>query len=587
MTSLFNSLWNYRPKNVDRIVIFQHTVSITVLAIIALISYLTFYAPILHSDDWSLILGRWYSGNLKWFDLAAQRPLQKARLVVLYSIFGLNVHAFYAVLWTLNVLNAVQLYFLLLRFIPKNKPIAFSIAAIVLVYPADLTHMWLTMVNIRTVVFLTLLYAHLLLIYADKGYRTALWGALLSLGISFGMYEGQLGITMAWCMLVILMKKPKTWKRWLALSLPLAVGVGFVLWRLLAFTILEIGNTHGYFDRFDPTPVVIITRLLSGYRLMIWSWMEPLNRTFGLNGPLSMVIILSGITILGYIAYVIGRIFHRFRGQYLTEEEHLDQIRRFLLMVIIGPIFIAAGYVPVIAFFEPSTFFQTASRINLFASLGAAVTIAGLLTLVVLLLKIKWTQRQVNWVALSALTPFIILGVMVQIQVQYDDRAAWMEQKQIWHQLFELAPDLKDKTSVYFLLSEREDQDSLQTRKRLPLAGSWEIETALNMLYGKRDLSGDVFVRELLHMAGGLLLKEVLLNEGVKNRFTGKITPYDNALFVTYDRNLGQLTIIEDLSAEDLVDFPVPTYRPYERIIETPTRHVELRWLVGATTNPP
>lgn len=41
--------------------------------------------------------------------------------------------------------------------------------------------------------------------------------------------------------------------------------------------------------------------------------------------------------------------------------------------------------------------------------------------------------------------------------------------------------------------------------------------------------------------------------------------------------------MIEDLRAERQVDFPVPDYAPYDRIIETPTTRLESRWLVGGT----
>lgn len=588
MASLFGGLGNYWPKNVNRSLLRQHTASITILTIIGLISYGIFYAPILYNDDWSYMVGRWYSGTMQLFDLAELRPFQKAPFVILYGIFGLNIHAFYSVFWALNILAAVQLYFLMREFIPKNGPIAIGIAAIFLVYPADFTHMWVSQLHNRLAVVLTFMYAHLLLTYAHNGRRFVLWISLLSLIVSFALYESQFGIAMLWCLLLILINKNR-WRNRPGLVLPMVIGALFVLWRTVGYSMLEIRDSYQYIDRVQLTPIVIITRFIIGFRAMIWAWLEPLMQAFGLNGGQAMVIIFSAITIAGSLALVLSRTIHKLQNDYLTEKDYLNQIRSFILMVAIGPLFIAAGYVPIITVFEPTTFFQTGSRINGFALPGATVTTVGFLALVVLLLKRKWKQQEINFVGIAMLIPLVFLGTMVQAQIQYDDRVAWEKQKQIWHQLFELAPDLKGGTGVYFVLSETRNQEpSLNvTEQRLPVNASWEVGAALNILYGRHDLKGDVFVRELLYMADDFLLNELFLREGIRNYFTDEITPYEDALFVTYDNNLGQLSIIEDLEAEGLVSFPVPGYRPYERIINTPTRHVQLRWLVGSTANPP
>jgi len=588
MTSLSNGLGNYWPKNVNRSLVVQHAASITMLAVIGLISYGIFYAPILYNDDWSYMVGRWYSGTMKLFDLAELRPFQKAPFAILYGIFGLNIHAFYSVFWFLNILAAVQLYFLMREFIPKSGPLAFGIAAIFLVYPADFTHMWVSQLHNRLAVVLTFMYAHLLITYAHNGRRFALWISLLSLIVSFTLYESQFGIVMLWCLLLILVNKNR-WRTRLSLLLPLVIGALFVLWRTVGYSMLEIKDNYQYSNRVQLTPIVIITRFVIGFRAMIWAWLEPLMQAFGLNGGQAMIVILLAITIAGLLTLIISRTTHKLPNDYLTEKEYLDQIRSFILMMVIGSLFIAAGYVPIITVFEPTTFFQTGSRVNGFALPGAAVTTVGFLALVILLLKRKWKQQEINFVGMTMLIPLVFLGTMVQAQIQYDDRVVWEKQKQIWHQLFELAPDLKGETGVYFVLSDTRNQvPSLNvTEQRLPVNASWEVGAALNILYGRHDLKGDVFVRELLHMADDFLLDQLLLREGIKNLVTDEITPYENALFVTYDNNLGQLAIIEDLEAEDLVSFPVPGYRPYERIINTPTSHQELRWLVGAATNSP
>lgn len=560
-----------RQNRIDKSTLLRQGLPIIILVIIAIISYTIFYAPILYSDDWSLIIGRWYNGNLTWFDSAEQRPFLKAPLVVLYGIFGLNVQAFYAILWTLNVIAAIQLYFLILRLTSMNVSIAFAIAAMILVYPADFTHMWLTMIMIRSVVVVILMYAYLLLVYSDTGSGWVLVGALLCLVLPFGIYEGQLGVTITWAIFLALKKRASGWRKWPILLLPGIIGGLFLLSRAFGYSVVGGEDSNHYFEHVQVTPGVIVIRLIMGYRIMVWAWVEPIMHSLGLNRWQAVLGFLLVITFSGFLAYVIHQAFHKLNSRPLIPQQHLDQLRFFMWMMVIGSVFIAAGYIPFIAIFMP-TLFPLGSRVNLFALMGGAVTIVSLLTVMSLVFGRK--QSQINFITLAAAAPLIILGTLVQVQVQRDDRTTWEEQKQIWHELFILAPDLKDGTSVRFVISDNKPQASSLNRNelRLPLFGNWDVGTGLNMLYGKHSLHGDVAIKELF------------LVEGIKEYYHDTVIPYDRALVVAYDRGSKQLRIIEDLAAENLVDFPVSNYAPYERIIETPTVKTDFRWLVGGTT---
>ena len=561
-----------RHKNINKQAMLRHTYPVVILMVIALISYWTFYAPILYSDDWSLMVGRWYFGNLNWFDLTDLRPLLKARLTVLYGIFGLNIHAFYIVLWLLNVLNVIQLYLLVVRFIPKHIPIALSIGAIALIYPADFTHMWLTMIQIRTVVLLALLYAHLLLIYADTGRRIALWAALLCLLVSFGMHEGQLGVAMAWSLLVTLMHRNRPWQSWLPLLLPLVIGLAFIVWQVLGTSVLGIRNNYRYVNDIVLTPTVIIGRLLKGFQIMVWAWVEPLMLAFDLTILVVIGSLLFAMMFCSGLIYLAGRIYpDKLERVRLTHNQQVAQLHVFLMMMLVGTVFIAPGYVPVVALFQPSLF-PIGSRVNLFPSMGAAVTLVSLITVVVMIFWRK--QPQINLMVLAAIVPLVVLGSMVQLQVQYDNRTLWEEQKKVWHEFFDLVPDLKDGTVVYFIFAEPEHQTPglYRTKRPHPLRGAGDVGAALNILYGKYDLSADVITEELL------------LKAGVKVYYSSEITPYDHIILVVYDGNPRRIRIVEDLEAEGLVNFPVPTYAPYEHIVKTPTTRGDLRWLVGAKT---
>ena len=558
-------------KLINRHSLFLYALPISALVVIAVIAYGIFYAPILYSDDWSLVLGRWYSGNFEWLDTSEQRPFLKVLLIVLYGIFGLNIKAFYAILWILNVIAAIQLYFLMLRLTSKNVSVAFAIAAIILIYPADFTHMWLTMITIRFIVVLTLLYAYLWLVYSDTESKWALSGASLCLVLPLGTYEGQVGVTMTWAVFLALKKRAGGWRKWPILLLPAVIGGLFLLWRGAGYSVVGAEDSNHYFNYVQLTPGIIINRLIMGYRIMVWAWVEPLMQSLGLNRWQAVLGLLLIITVCGFLASVIQRVYHKLQSdEYLTQQRHLDQLRLFMWVTFIGSVFIGPGYIPFIAIFMP-TLFPLGSRLNLFALMGATVAIVALLAVVALILKRK--QSQINFMILATAAPLIILGTLTQAQVQRDDRLVWEEQKHMWHELFALAPDFKDGTSVHFIIPDNASQASLLNRNklRLPLRGAWDVGTGLNMLYGKHSLRGDIAV------------KESFLPGGIKAYYTDSITAYDQALIVAYDRDSKQLRIVEDLEAENLVDFPVTNYAPYEHIIETPTSQTSFRWLVEIT----
>jgi len=570
---LFARMKTYDWKKFNRRELLFHLGALAALAVIAVVAYGYFYKPILHSDDWSVILGRWYANKLNWFNLAEQRPLLMARFKVLYGLFGLDIHAFYLVLWTLNLLNVVLVYFLSQRFFAKNIAVAFSIAAVALVYPSDLTHMWLIMINVRTVVLLILLYVYLLSIYAEDAHWITLWMALLCLLLTFGMYEGQLGIAMVWPLLLLLIKPQRSWSKRLGLLLPLVLGILFILWRTVGYAVFEIEYAdHGNEELLQLEPIVILSRLLRGYRLMLWAWLDPLTQAFGLAGWQVAMILLIAVIIFIFLGYVAVQGFFGRKERYLTQEQHSNQLRRFMLAMFIGPVIIGAAYFPSIVFFRP-TLFQLHTRLNIFPLIGASVTIVALLGIIASLLSRK--QKQINGMVFSGVIPLIFLGTLVQAQVQYDDGVAWEEQKKIWHQLFELVPDFKDDAHIVIILSENRGQIPSLNRngQRLPFAGGWDIGAGLNMLYGRYDLSGD------------LATSESFLPEGVIAYYGDVVKPYDQVVVLTYDGDPKQLTIIEDLAAENLAQTPNLDYRPYERITNVPTTRVQFRWLVGSETD--
>jgi hypothetical protein len=193
----------------------------------------------------------------------------------------------------------------------------------------------------------------------------------------------------------------------------------------------------------------------------------------------------------------------------------------------------------------------------------------------IIVLYFKRRQPEIDMMVAAIVIPLILLGIAIQLQVRYDDRTSWNEQKQMWHEFFDLAPDLKDGTIVYFIFPDDGEKEASLNRnkRRTPLHGAGDVGAALNILYGRHSLQGDVTT------------PDSLLRDGVKNQYTGQITSYDSTIFMVFEGHPKRLRMIEDLQAEGLTTFDVPIYKPHEHIIQIPTTQTQYRWLVAAETN--
>lgn len=562
----------------------------TVLFLIAIgvMSFVLFYAPAIYSDDWSSFVKPMVDGNAPWLDWAARRPLEYAPRRLLSELFGLNVPISHIVLGTLNVLAAIQFYFLLLRFFPKKTVVASVSAAIFLVVPVDYTRTWLTMIHIRIVLCLLFLFAWLMSDYVEKGRPVALLGALFVLGFSLGMYEAQLGLALAWCVWLVLSERKIEWKRRIAVLSPFLFALLFAVWR--TFGVTQAGISDSYLGEMQISPVVILGRLMLGFKVLVWGWTEPLRRAFGFNGNwLPMLLLLLSVAIFELGFFFLDRrrssdAGFRFRGW-----QQFEEIRALVVLFGLGIVLIVAGYIPISFLYEPNLD-GLVSRVNLFALPGASLALVSVLYGSALIMARH--QRQVRLLLLAGSVPLIALGFLTQVWVQHDIRGAWVEQKQIWAEMFDLVPNLTDDTMVCFVLQGYQDRVGFANWRRTPLSANWEVAAALQVLYGNDSLWGEVLFPDLETHG-----EAILVEDGVINPWTGKKIPYDRALFVLYNGDTGHLSVVDDVQSELSVTWPTPTYAPYERItgsdsaesppVEEQSPDLAWRWLVetSATAN--
>ncbi|MEZ4683730.1 MAG: hypothetical protein R2932_56925 [Caldilineaceae bacterium] len=139
-------------------------------------------------------------------------------------------------------------------------------------------------------------------------------------------------------------------------------------------------------------------------------------------------------------------------------------------------------------------------------------------------------RTQITLLLLCTAVPFIIIGLVTQATVQYHNRVAWVEQQQIWQELFTLAPDFQDDTMVLLILPGYQDRVGFQSWRRTPLTASWELSSALRLLYNNFTLNGDVYFLDT-----DLLIEPKLTVEGIYSGDTESATAYRQTVALLFD----------------------------------------------------
>ncbi|HZY41455.1 MAG TPA: hypothetical protein VFF59_05580, partial [Anaerolineae bacterium] len=269
--------------------------SAAILLLIAAVTYTPVYRPIIFSDDWSYFVLPMAQRSLSWFDAADRRPLIDAPAMILQALVGLNIDGFYVIAWLVTIAIGWQLYWVLQQLLPQRRAIALLVAALTLIYPADLSQMWLTHTLVGRVAWLMTLWAMSGLILFLERRNYAYLAAATGLAVVAPLlYEAALGMLLALCALLAIWsdKAPWRYRRWVLL--PAVLNAAYMLWRSLGYKIVGIDDP--YLTEITLDAGRLIDRMILGFKSLLWGWTEPVRS--GLSLPSNL---LAGILIVATI----------------------------------------------------------------------------------------------------------------------------------------------------------------------------------------------------------------------------------------------------------------------------------------------
>jgi hypothetical protein len=454
------------------------------LAFAVVLAYGPYLNGSVYADDW-YIIWRLYSDPgwvLAGPDIA--RPLEYAVFSVAEHFLGISPLAWRLLLLVLHWISGCLLYTLLIRLFPAHRWSALACALLFLVYPSVLTHTWLAFMNPVAVACLVLLYAHLLLRYVQRGSVGALAAALVLLLVQLLMYEAQLGLVIAWALLVLFVSTAPVQRRLTAAAATLLICIPYTAWR--AYMALQVANSAVKYSLGESMSAeTLLHRLIAALKVQVWAWSEPLHSHLPAAATgILLLSLLAAVTVAGLLGYLWQRAQARGGRLYLQWPSWKTSI-----LAAVGVLLMVIGYLPALVYWD-ATLDGVLTRINYFPAIGAAVAIVACLNLAA---EAFTKQRQAReYLVMAAALPLISLGILTQVETGAHAAAAWQEQQDLWVQLQQAAPDLAPHSSVYVVMPQCTDRFGFVNYRRSPLLDSHDVTMALRVLYGDDTLSGDV-----------------------------------------------------------------------------------------------
>lgn len=446
-------------------------------------------SPALYSDDWVQVIHGPLVNEPRIFDIFDNRPMRMAPFYFQYQLLGLNVQSYYWLLALSHLLIALALFTFLSLFDRfRRHHFALIVTLLFMVYPTDYSRMWLNHWHYSSAFLVFAIAALLFARFAHLGGWPKLLIAIVGLFASLLIYEGHLGLVLLLGLVLVFgARGPVPRKRVVLLSIVI-VSATVGAWRIFGQQWFGI-ESYGL-DRLVVDAETIVARVSLGLKItLVWGWsttvsnLVPWLRGNNIGSILMLLLVIGGVWMTLRVASMIGPT-HDKLGLAVDDRKEIAQ---FSLVALLGLVVLVAGYFPVVTVYQPNLS-DTASRFNQFAVLGGAMVVgSGLLVARILVSSNRAIRHAFLFAAVGVL---VAHGVVTQHLVSQEHHKSWVEQKAIWTQLSQIAPDLRDNTSVLLVLPGYVEQAGFQSFGRLPFAGEWDWQSGLRLLYDNPTLSG-------------------------------------------------------------------------------------------------
>ena len=481
--------------------------------VLGLLSALLFFRHIgglgLYSDDWQHL---YMAADVPLGELARQwpldfRPLDPLPWLIGYRLVGLSLGTFYAALFLVVLANGWLLYALARR-LCGDPLLALGVAATWLVYPADQSVFWLSCLHYRLGLFFLLL--GLVLLGGDRCGRGRYTGAVACCALCLATNELFLGLLLA-------MPALAAWRGWHAdrlgglrraacLAVPflvlIAVYLAYRVWlgpRVLGLPDGKGGQTAlsaGWLVRIEGRGLVTV--LLQGWDDALVAVRLGALRGFAPSSYEARAMITASPVVPGGFTAVEWTLLEvylatvalagvawmrraRLAGMWLA-------VRPGALAMAVGLAWIGAGFLSLSFTQAQPTLNGIASRIDAAALPGAALCVAGAVWVLARWLPLPGPVGRALFAA--AMIAVVVAGAARSERTAAAYTAGWARQRALWRLVLRAAPNLRPGTFVVLAAADGAGDDVVGALR------PWGVGPALSLLYGRRDIWGDMLPRD-------------------------------------------------------------------------------------------
>jgi hypothetical protein len=244
------------------------------LALLALLAFAgAALTPSLLGDEWAFLGAHLLDTGYPCPDWSTPRLLAGCLPRATFALFGPNIHAWHALATPINFLSALCLLFILEQLLPQHPTFNGAVAALFLVYPADLTRTWIggsIVYGAGLALAAGCCFAWFYRRFCRRFYRHGRWWAWLAgmvvLALALTTYEISLGLVFTLSTVAFLVARDRPWPHRLGLLAPALFAAGFAIARWLWQR--AVGTAYGHsLEDVQASPVTLVARLGQGARI--------------------------------------------------------------------------------------------------------------------------------------------------------------------------------------------------------------------------------------------------------------------------------------------------------------------------------
>jgi hypothetical protein len=504
---------------------------VIILSIFPVLLYALKIEPVIFNDDWCQLILPMHEETFDFFIIDSRRPMHLSLAWLFDQFLSLRqtVVAMQIAHLVVLVATGVISYYLLKEVFFNSPWTAFLSALLLVVFPSDYTHFYLSTFGIHLAYSLTLLGLYLFIKYWKKNQLWAVLCVSIFLLVGLLMYEAQLGLIVIWPAVAFILFKDQRWSQRISgVLIYYGSVILFLIWRIFIQPSYYQDSKLSYLEiNIDE----ILTSLLMGFKTIFGGFQLPYQDASWASLENGVILaVISVVLVLTYLVVVrSGR-----DPEPLTETGSANYVKMFFA----GLIAWTAGYFPIILNYPPNIWGHL-SRVNIFTILGAILMIVSLVKLI--LVNVACSKERTIRIFSLVMVLLILLASTVQIQVQESYLYSWNQVKTFYAKLFQEVPQIEDNVHVLIRLS---GVDGQLTAHRPLFTTEWEPYCAIRVLYDRPDVQVSVKYDTLpvpefpgINVLGGGLLANELETPGTSDRLLG----------VQYDLEAHSMTVLWDI----------------------------------------